>query len=113
VTPEYPVGTDAEIIMARLASLEEQVTRLHTVSALTLDMVSRETTGQLTTAVNHVGAQVQWLIDQLQGLFAIVGNPAFKAQILGSITGGLPSMMEMMTSVTDPGNHGVPGTGQD
>lgn len=81
---DVPADTDAQKIIAGIDVLAHQLT----------DVENRA--DQLTQAVNATGAQVQWLIDNLQGIFAVVNSPAFRAQIMGALTGGMPTMMEGM-----------------
>lgn len=69
--PDYPVTTDIERLIqaqeATQAKLDAQ-----------------------TQAINALGANVQWIIDNVQGIFQMFSNPAFMAQI--------PAMMGGMNS---------------
>lgn len=76
--PDVPVETEAQQILSK----QQEV----------LDAI-----GQLTTAVNGLGANVQWIIDNVQGIFQMFSNPAFMAQ--------LPQMMGGIQSGGQDGEH--------
>lgn len=70
--PEIPSDTEAKQI---LAALEDQGKKLD----------------ELTKALNGVGANVQWVIDNVQGIFEMFSNPAFMAKIPQMMGGGNPN----------------------
>src|SRR5215469_16980602 len=68
--PEFPAQTDPEKI---LAALENQ--------AIKID--------HLTDAINGLGENLQWLINQAQGIFQVFSSPQFMSQILsGAVNAG-------------------------
>jgi hypothetical protein len=67
--PEAPAETEAKQI---LAALEEQEHRLNL----------------LTDAVNGLGANIQWIIDNVQGIFQMLGNPGMISQMMGALNAG-------------------------
>lgn len=75
--PEIPVQTEAAQILESQQALQERVE-------------------QLITAVNGLGANVQWIIDNVQGIFQMFSSPQFMAQ--------LP---KMMGGVSDDGQDGA------
>lgn len=75
--PEIPVQTEAAQILQSQQALQERVE-------------------QLITAVNGLGANVQWIIDNVQGIFQMFSSPQFMAQ--------LP---KMMGGVSDGGQDGA------
>lgn len=50
--------------------------------------------GQLADAINGLGANTQWIVDNVQGIFQMFGSPQFSA-MLPSILGGAMSGMEL------------------
>ena len=44
----------------------------------------------LTDAVNGLGANVQWVIDNVQGIFQMFSNPQFMSMIPQIMQGGMP-----------------------
>jgi hypothetical protein len=66
--PETPVQTEAVQI---LGALELQGQRIDA----------------LTDALNGLGANVQWIIDNVQGIFQMFSNPAMMAQLSGMMGG--------------------------
>lgn len=69
---DIPADTDTERILKAQAETQERLQAL-------------------TDAVNALGANVQWIIEQAQGIFQMFGNPAFMAQLPGVLNGGVPS----------------------
>lgn len=68
---DIPVDTDVERILKSNAETHERLQAL-------------------TDAVNTVGKQQQWMIDQAQGIFQMFSNPAFMGQLPGVLSGGVP-----------------------
>jgi hypothetical protein len=69
--PEAPATTDIEQVLANQALILEKMTAQ-------------------TAAINSLGANVQWIIENVQGVFQMFSNPQFMAQ--------LPQMMGGMSS---------------
>lgn len=67
--PEIPVQTEAAQILEGQQKLLEQNERI-------------------ITALNGLGANVQWIIDNVQGIFQMFSSPQFMAQ-LPSLMGGV------------------------
>lgn len=61
--PETPALTDIDKVNQRLDAIEA-------------------TQGQLVQAINSLGSNIQWLIDQAQGIFKVFSSPQFMNQIL-------------------------------
>jgi len=78
--PETPVETEAVQILAGQQALQAQNERL-------ID------------AVNGLGANVQWIIDNVQGIFQMFSNPHFMAQ--------LPAMMGGIQNAEGSGDSGT------
>lgn len=70
--PEAPVLTDIE----RLILAQEETQKR-------LDIQ--------TQAINGLGQNVQWIIDNVQGIFQMFQNPAFMANIPSMMMGGMNS----------------------
>lgn len=68
--PETPALTDIDKVNQRLDAIEAAQ-------------------GQQTQAINSLGANIQWLIDQAQGIFKVFSSPQFMNQIL---SGGIPNV---------------------
>lgn len=68
--PETPALTDTEKILAAISELQTQNARQ-------------------TEAINSLGQNLQWLIDQAQGIFKVFSSPQFMNQIL---SGGIPNV---------------------
>lgn len=66
--PETPVMTDID----RLILAQEETQRR-------LDVQ--------TEALNNLGANVQWIIDNAKGIFEMFSNPAFMGQMMGQMGG--------------------------
>lgn len=69
--PEAPAQTDIERLLASNAE------------------VVRVVQAQ-TDAINGLGANVQWMIDNVKGIFEMFSNPAFMSMLPGMM-GGVPS----------------------
>lgn len=67
--PEAPATTDIE----RLIAAQKETQNLLNIQ---------------TTAINGLGANVQWIIDNVQGIFQMFQNPAFMSQ-LPAMMGGM------------------------
>lgn len=46
---------------------------------------------QLIEAVNGLGANQQWIVDNVKQIFEMFGSPAFMGQVMGALNGGLDS----------------------
>lgn len=68
--PEAPVLTDVQELTAAYNLLAERI-------------------GEQTTAINTLGANVQWIIDNVQGIFQMFSNPAF-LNMMPQMMGGAP-----------------------
>lgn len=78
--PDYPVETEAKQILAAQKELAEKVDRL-------------------TDALNGVGANVQWMIDNVKGIFEMFSSPQFMSM--------LPSMVPTSPAVSmEASDHG-------
>lgn len=83
---EYPT-TDTDEIKTRLVAIEEAQAALNT----RLDSQA--------AGINAIGANMQWLVDNVQGIFQMFASPAFMSQMTNALMGGLN------------GGQGNPGTG--
>lgn len=84
---EAPVDTEARQI---LAELQEQGMRIET----------------LKDAVNSLGANVQWIIDNVKGIFEMFHNPMFGSMMSGMMAGGPPDLEAMQDAMTDMEDSG-------
>lgn len=80
--PEAPAPTEAQQILASLDELKGLQAR-HT------------------EAVNALGQNVQWIIDQAKGIFEMFSNPAFMSMI--------PQMMQQPQEAVSAGDNGPTG----
>lgn len=71
VNAEYPTQTEAKEILAKLDALEKRV-------------------GELADALNSLGVNVQWVIDNAKSVFQMFQSPQFMQMIPG-IMGGMVS----------------------
>jgi hypothetical protein len=69
--PETPVLTDVQQLTMAYNKLSDKV-------------------DEQTAAINSLGANVQWIIDNVQGIFQMFSNPAFMA-MMPQMMGGVPS----------------------
>ena len=67
---DIPVQTDTERILAELANTQERLQAL-------------------TEAVNGLGTNVDWIVQNAQGIFQMFSNPAFMS-MLPNMLGGTP-----------------------
>lgn len=67
--PEPAAQTEAQQILQGLAYLSERV-----------DL--------LITAVNGLGANQQWIVDNVKQIFEMFGSPAFMGQVMGVLNAG-------------------------
>lgn len=86
---EYPT-TDVEEIKASLAGLESAVDEINT-------RLDRQTAG-----INGIGENLQWLVNNVQGLFQMFANPNFMSQMTNALmgqmnNGGQPAAAEPAT----------------
>lgn len=72
--PEPAAQTDAE----RIIALQEEA-----ISALST----------LVDAVNGLGANQQWLVDNVKGIFEMFGSPAFMSNMMGAFNGGFAASL--------------------
>lgn len=91
---EYPAQTDAEQIKTRLASLETAVGEV----LIRLDGHAM--------GINSIGENVQWLVQNLQGLFQMFASPQFMSQMSNMITGA----MQDGERAADPASESASGT---
>jgi hypothetical protein len=80
---EYPAETEAKQIIAALESLEVK-----------LDKHAE--------AINALGANVQWIVDNVQGIFQMFSSPAFMQMIPQMMSGGMPDMEMHMPEMETP-----------
>jgi hypothetical protein len=73
--PDTPAETDIE-----------KIVRLHEENSARLDA--------LTDAVNGLGSNIQWVIDNAKGIFEMFSNPAFMSQMMGGFASGGPAADE-------------------
>lgn len=76
---DIPADTEAQQILAALDDLSQRTTKL-------------------TEALNSLGANVQWLVDNCQGIFQMFNSPMFGAMLSGAMSGEgmIPGMAELM-----------------
>jgi hypothetical protein len=86
---DYPT-TDAEEIKLGLKKLLDA-----------LDGLSQRLDGQA-AGINHIGENLNWLVQNTQGLFQMFASPQFAAQMSNMLMGG-------MTSAGRPEDPGTPG----
>lgn len=68
--PEAPAETEAKQILANQVAMNERL-------------------DQHAAAINAMGANVEWIVDNVKGIFQMFGNPAFMTQ-MGSMIGAMP-----------------------
>jgi hypothetical protein len=74
--PEVPALTEAQQILVNQDVQAQQI-------------------ASLTDAVNGLGANVQWIVDNVQGIFKMFSSPQFMTQMMGAIgNGGLTGAAE-------------------
>ena len=74
---EAPAMTDAEEIKAGIqVVLDKQ------------DDIERRL-DEYRDAINSIGENLQWLVQNTQGVFQVLSNPALMSQMMGSALGGL------------------------
>lgn len=71
---EVPAQTDAERILAALDDLRMRQDEM---------MARLDNHAQ---AINATGENVQWMVANLQGIFAAFSNPGFMSQMMGQMT---------------------------
>jgi prophage DNA circulation protein len=95
MAPEYPALTDAEVIKQGITAVQSAVK----------DLDERLTEWRDT--INAIGENIQWLVNNTQGLFQFLSNPAMVSQVMGSMMGG-------MSNAGQPGPEGAgPAEGTD
>ena len=67
--PEPAADTEAQQILQGLARVEKRVE-------------------QLALAINGLGANQQWIVDNVKNIFEMFGSPAFMSQVMGAMNGG-------------------------
>lgn len=72
---DVPVLTDTEKILAAEAETQERLQKL-------------------TDAVNGMGANLQWIVDNAQNIFQMFSNPAFMSMLPSMMSGGAPDAEE-------------------
>lgn len=93
-TTEYPT-TDVELIKERLTSIENVLTG-----------ISARLDGHA-VGINGIGENLQWLVQNTQGIFQMFANPAFMSQMANTMTG----LMNNAGANPDPASVGP--TGED
>lgn len=111
MTAEYPALTDVEQIKIHLGAIDRELRGIGaTTGQADIGLAECEARlAQVVQAVNLIGSQVQWLVDNLQGIFGMLGSPQFQAQLLGTMTGQLPGMMEGMLNGGQPASAAADG----
>jgi hypothetical protein len=51
----------------------------------------RERQDEMIDALNGLGANVQWIVDNVKGIFQMFGSPQFMSMMGQMATGGIPS----------------------
>jgi L-2-hydroxyglutarate oxidase LhgO len=74
--------TEAQQILAGIARIEERQERL-------------------TTAVNDLGAKVQWVIDNVSGIFQMFASPQMMAMLPNMMTGAMSAVQVPQNGDTD------------
>lgn len=69
--PDYPAETEARQILSEIGAQAERLERL-------------------IEAVNQLGANTQWLVDNVQGVFQMFHSPMFMQMIQGALSGQMP-----------------------
>ena len=69
--PDYPVDTEAQQILAEIRA-------------------QRESIEKLTEAINGLGSNVQWAIDNVKGIFEMFSNPQFMNMLPSMVPTSLP-----------------------
>jgi len=54
-----------------------------------LDQMS-ERQDKFAEAINNLGLNVQWIVDNVQGIFQMFGSPQFAAMLPQMMSGGIP-----------------------
>lgn len=70
---EFPAETDVERLLASQAETQRLITGL-------------------TEAVNGMGANVQWIIDNVQGIFQMFGSPQMMAMLPAMMNGAMSAV---------------------
>jgi hypothetical protein len=73
---EFPADTDAEKILHGLEDLRNKFDAI----VLRLD--------QQRDGINNIGENLQWLVQNTQGIFAMINSPQFMKQMPGALMGG-------------------------
>lgn len=84
---ETPALTDAEY-------LKKELVRLNDVIEAQQDRLDR-----YVEAINSIGANIQWITENVQGIFQMFSNPAFMSQMMGNLTG-------MISGTANPEGNG-------
>lgn len=77
---ESPVLTDAEEIKQLVRALSEQLA------------ATNERLDKVIAAANGTGANVQWIVDNVSGIFQMFSNPAIVNQMMSGMMSGMPGM---------------------
>lgn len=77
LTPEYPAMTDAEKIIQMLENLQHDFGQMQ----MRLDSQAQ--------GINAIGGNLQWLVENVQGLFQMFASPQFMSQMSNMLVGGL------------------------
>jgi hypothetical protein len=90
---EVPAQTDAEQIKQMVRAVAEQIT----------DIENR--LGEHANGINSIGANMQWLVDNVKGLFQMFSSPQFLSQIS-------TVMMGQMSNATGPAESADAGSAE-
>jgi hypothetical protein len=93
---QYPT-TDVEEIKAGLARIEQN------------QLESQERLDQHATAINAIGGNLQWLVDNAQGIFQMFASPQFMSQMTNMLMGGIANAGPDANAGTDESASGTNG----
>jgi hypothetical protein len=89
LAPEYPT-TDAEEIKNRLDVIVAR-----------LDHMDIRLDGQA-TGINNIGENLQWLVQNVQGIFQMFASPQFMSQMSNMIAGGIGNAGQAGEPASEP-----------
>lgn len=77
LTPEYPAPTDAD----EIKQLLRQVLEAQSAIMMRLDNQA--------IGINSIGENMQWLVQNVQGIFQMFASPQFMSQMSNMLMGGM------------------------
>lgn len=77
---EVPALTDAEDIKQHLDVVSDQIAALN------------ERLDKVVAALNGTGQNVQWIVDNVSGIFQMFSNPEIVNQMMSGMMSGMPGM---------------------